>query len=81
MESRNIWEMEVKRTSKMDWMLVNEGEEAKFNCHISNEQLIDRSAIYEEELRRSSLLKVMEGTSLDCYVNKTVRRIREVNFN
>lgn len=59
MESRNIWEVEVKRTLEMDWMLVNEGEEVKFNCHISNKQLIDRSAIYEEELRRSSLLKVM----------------------
>lgn len=38
-------------------MLVN--EEAKFNGHMCNQQMIDGSAIYEEELMSNSLVEVM----------------------
>lgn len=37
-------------------------------------QLINGSAIYEEELSRSNLVGMMGGNTLNCYVNEIFRR-------
>lgn len=50
----------------------SEGEEAKFNCHICNTQLIDGSAIYEEELRRNSLVEVKKEKNVVCYAFRRI---------